>query len=190
MGAGSLAGRAVTHGTLCSPASWPAKPADITSTNSAARPVCHWELLAPDPPLPLLDFSYHTSSRKPSIPAFTKLPDFTELHSRAKHARSPGKGWDAGIFSMNEDKCFVIALVHKRSLLPIPLWVAACFRTCRTRLESLALLAVKHRVTLQGLQLKRKPQRLQVWKCTVCTTAGQSLEKSSEKSQPSKGFEG
>lgn len=187
MGAGSLAGRAVTHGNLWSPGSWPAKP---TSMKSAARPACHWEPLTPDPPLPLLDFSHHTSSRKPSIPAFTKLPDFTKRHSRAKCAGSPGKGWDAGIFSVNEDKCFVIALVHNGSLLPIPPWVAACFRTCRTRLESLALLAVKHRVTLQGLQLKRKPQRLQVWKRTVCTTAGQSLEKSSEKSQPSKGFEG
>lgn len=71
--------------------------------------------------LPLLDFGYHTSSGEPSSPAFTTLPDFTKHHSRAKHAGSPGKGWDAGISSVNQDKCCATAntVVHNRgSLLP------------------------------------------------------------------------
>lgn len=68
----------------------------------------------------------------------------------------PGAQGRAGMLGLlppvTQDKCFVIAkaLVHNRLSSAFPLWVVACLRMCKTRLESLALLLMKHRVNLPG----------------------------------------
>lgn len=93
------------------------------------------------------------SPKGPGVPFLVNSQILLNMNGEQNGLGDQGKAGMLGFLPpITQDKGFAIAkaLVHNRLSSAFPLWVVACFRMCKTRLESLVLLLMKHQVTLQG----------------------------------------